>query len=419
MPNLPILIEETVHASACSRLWLHLSESIMFGVRNFVAFSFVALMATSCFGWQSGSRGGGGSSGGGGGGQSFSAPAQNFSAPAQNFSAPNQNFSGQSFGSFNGQLYGPTSPSFGSPQTGFSGSGSTFNQMPQTQQMPPMQSQMNGSGSGSSSPGIQESSLIDPVFEINDPNSRIVVDHSTWNHFLATYLTTGVRGINRINYRHVSFEDRQRLDCYLRQLQATDVRTLNRSEQLAYWFNLYNAKTVSLVLENYPLRSIRQIKQKFTDFVGPFDDEGAVRVNQVSLSLNDIESGIVRPIFNDPRIHYALNCASYGCPNLSPTAWTSQNIDARLNGAAYDYINSRRAVKRGFLGGTRVSKIYKWYKVDFGDNDAAVLNHMRQFAEGKSANIINRRNRISGYFYDWSLNDARINRRRILESVIR
>ena len=416
----------------------------MFGLRNFVAFLFVALMATSCFGWQSGSRGGGGSSGSSAGGQSFSAPAQNFSAPAQNFSAPaqnfsapaqnfsapSQNFSGQSFGSsnFNGPMIntpqnGPTSNSFGSPQSAFNTNGSTFNQMPQTQQMPQsqtmMQSQMNGSSSGSSSPGIQESSLVDPVFELNDPNSTIVVDHSIWDHFLATYLTADIQGINRINYRHVSFEDKQLLDCYLRQLQATDVRTLNRSEQLAFWFNLYNAKTVSLVLENYPLRSIRQIKQKFTDFVGPFDDEGAVRVNQVSLSLNDIESGIVRPVFNDPRIHYALNCASFGCPNLSPTAWTSQNIDARLNGAAYDYINSRRAVKRGLLGGTRVAKIYKWYKADFGDNDEAVLNHMRQFAEGKSANIMNQGNKISGYFYDWSLNDARITRRRILESVIR
>ena len=180
---------------------------------------------------------------------------------------------------------------------------------------------------------------------------------------------------------------------------------------------MYNARTVEIVLENYPIRSIRQVKQKLTDFVGPFDDPGAVTVLGKSLSLNDIESGIVRPVWQDPRIHYGLNCASYGCPNLAPRAWTAVNLDAQLNRAASDYINSNRAVRRGLLG-VRVSKIFKWYKDDFGGSDETLLNHLRQYANPTTLQKLQGQ-RILGYFYDWSLNDGRITRQRLLEPLIR
>jgi len=274
-----------------------------------------------------------------------------------------------------------------------------------------------GQTAGSSSFGIPESSVVDPIFEINDPNSTIRVDHSIWDGFLGKYVSPDFQGLNRVYYGNVSYEDFESLRYYLQQLQSIDLRTLNRNEQLAYWFNLYNARTLAIVLENYPIRSIRQIKQKLTDFVGPFDDEGAVNVLGKSLSLNDIESGIIRPIYNDPRIHYALNCASYGCPNLSSRAWHSHDLDARLNAAASDFINSGRGVKSSICG-TKVSKIYKWYAGDFGGEEG-VLKHMRQYANHETLRTLNRSNNIGGYFYDWSLNDAKIQRRRIFEQFIR
>lgn len=273
-------------------------------------------------------------------------------------------------------------------------------------------------GGRSGAAGIPDSSLVDPVFQINNPGSMQTVDHSSWDYFLSRYLTSDPEGVARVCYGSVSCEDRQVLQGYLQKLQSIDVRALNQSEQLAYWFNLYNAKTVSLVLDNYPIRSVRRIKQKFTDFVGPFDDEGAVTVLGKPLSLNDIESGIIRPVFNDPRIHYALNCASYGCPNLSPTAWSSSNLNAQLDSAAYQYINSDRAVKRGLLG-VRVSKIYKWYESDFGGEQQGVLNHIRLYADANTLEKINCQQSIRGYFYDWSLNDARVRGPRILESLRR
>ena len=344
----------------------------------------------------------------------FSAP-QNF-APAPNASAlPSSSF----FQSPSYQLGQPVvegmfegQNQFGTPSVTNNGiSNSTASTLQTTQ--PPA-----ASSSGSSSIGIPASSLVDPIFEISDPNSPYAVDHSTWDCLLARYMVTDAVGINRLRYRDVTAQDRSSLKGYLRNLQAVDTRTLNRNEQLAFWFNLYNARTADIVLDNYPIRSIRQVKMKFTDFVGPFDDPGAVTVLGKSLSLNDIESGIVRPVWKDPRIHYALNCASYGCPNLAAQAWTAVNLDARLNGAAYEYINSDRAIRSGVFG-VKVSKIFKWYKDDFGGSDQAVLNHLRQYANPSTQQKLQGRQSIRGHFYDWSLNDGKITRRRLLERVIR
>ena len=389
-------------------------------MRLLIATVTLLFIPASCFAWQSGSSGS----------TAPSAPSSGFgSAPSQSFSTPFsqptfnqpstvQPFNQPSFQSFPNQSF-PNQPgaiNFDQPSVIQSqgqfqnGSGTVNGSMPSTQQP---------SSSGSSgSLGIPSSSLVDPIFQINNPGSPIVVNHSTWDWFLSRYLVTDRQGLNRIRYGNVSCQDRNVLQGYLNQLQSTDIRALNRNEQLAYWFNLYNARTVALVVDNYPLRSVRQIKQKFTDFVGPFDDEGAVNVLGKSLSLNDIESGIVRPVWNDPRIHYALNCASYGCPNLAPTAWRGHDVDARLNGAAYEYINSGRAVKSG-LRGPRLSKIYKWYKADFGDNDQAVLNHVRQYANQNTCRTLGNQQSIAGYHYDWSLNDGRKLRPRILEALRR
>ncbi len=323
------------------------------------------------------------------------APVQNF-APVENFT-PVQNFA--------------PAESFSTPQA----FGTAQPAMPtQSFMSQPTGTDANVTGA-SSSLGIPQSSLVDPVFETHDPYSQFSVDHSPWDAFLQRYLVTGPRGVNRIKYGQVTACDRHRLNSYLQQLQCTDVRALNRDEQLAFWFNLYNAKTTSIVLQHYPIRSIRQIKQKFTDFVGPFDDPGVVNVLGKPLSLNDIESGIIRPIWKDPRIHYAVNCASFGCPNLPSNAWTASNIDARLNSAAYNFVNSGRAVKSG-CNGIRLSKIYKWYKDDFGGDEQSVLAHIRQYANGPTSNLMCNCTSISGYFYDWSLNDGKVTRRRLLES---
>jgi len=125
-----------------------------------------------------------------------------------------------------------------------------------------------------------------------------------------------------------------------------------------------------------------------------------------SLSLNDIEHRILRPIWQDPRIHYAVNCASFSCPNLRGTAFTAGNLEAILDQAARSYVNSRRGVA---LAGGRLtlSSIYDWYASDFGRNEAEILAHLRQYAKPELASQLAAFKGRINYAYDWSLNEPR------------
>ena len=368
-------------------------------------FCFCLTAATPCFALQSGSR----SAAARVGGSATRSVSPVFTEPSisgQRFTPPSESFSTLQ----NPQTFADPYNASGVSAEPFDFSGNGQVAMPQQSGQP------SGSG-GASSPGIPASALNDPIFAIHDPTSFYTVDHSAWDFFLSRYVTTDSFGVSRVAYGHVSAQDLHALQCYLQHLQSIDTRTLNRDEQLAFWFNLYNARTILFVLENYPIRSVRQIKQKLTDFVGPFDDPGVVTVLGKPLSLNDIESGIIRPVWQDPRIHYALNCASYGCPNLAASAWTGRDIDARLNSAAYQYINSDRAFKVGLFG-LRASKIYKWYGDDFGGGEEGVLNHARQFANQQTLEKLDGCQSIRGYFYGWSLNDS-AQGFRLLESIRR
>ena len=279
-------------------------------------------------------------------------------------------------------------------------------------------SSTTSSSTGSSSLGIPAAEVNDSIWEINDPASNYFVDHSFLDCFLARYVITDSRGLNRVHYRRVSQTDKCELKRYLKYLQSIDVRTLNRDTQLVYWINLYNARVVSLILDHYRIQSVRQIKTNLLDLVGPFDDELLVVLGK-PLTLNDVESGIIRPIWNDPRAHYALNCASYGCPNLRRQAWHVGNLEADLNSAAYRFLNSDRALRVGLFGRVKVTKIFKWYADDFGGSDQAILQHIRRYASPATCRKLKNVDSISGYFYDWSLNDASKVRGPLLERLIR
>ncbi|MDY0042938.1 MAG: DUF547 domain-containing protein, partial [Desulforhabdus sp.] len=147
-----------------------------------------------------------------------------------------------------------------------------------------------------------------------DASSTTRVDHSPWGRFLQDYLVTDdPSGVNLVHYSRVTASDRKELDAYLDRLQQVKVTGLNRAEQKAYWINLYNALTMKVVLDHYPVKSIRDINLSsgllglFTG--GPWKAKLA-RVEGEELSLDDIEHRILRPIWRDKRIHYAVNCAS-------------------------------------------------------------------------------------------------------------
>lgn len=175
---------------------------------------------------------------------------------------------------------------------------------------------------------------------------------------------------------------------------------------MAYWINLYNALTMQVVLEHYPVDSIRDIDISpgwFSD--GPWGAK-LVGVEGEQLTLDDIEHRILRPIWQDPRIHYTVNCASVGCPNLALEAYTTANYNELAEAGVRAYINSPRGavVDKGRL---KVSSIYAWFKTDFGGTDASVIQHLRQYAEPELAAELDGVKKISDDFYDWSLNETR------------
>lgn len=244
-----------------------------------------------------------------------------------------------------------------------------------------------------------------PRWQAHDRASTQHPDHTPWDRWLAQHVAADAQGLNRIDYGQVTPQHREALQRYLADLAAVPVSSLNRDSQRAYWINLYNATTVELVLAHYPVSSIRDIKISPGLFAfGPWDKK-LLTVESQALSLNDIEHRILRPIWVDPRIHYALNCASVGCPNLQTAAFTADNTQALLDTAARTYINSRRGVEL-IDGKLMLSSVYNWFSEDFGGTLAAVTSHLATYAEPSLAARLAANPRLAGYRYDWDLNDA-------------
>lgn len=242
--------------------------------------------------------------------------------------------------------------------------------------------------------------LIDPKFKTASKSQSSTLDHAIWDAFLTTYVAQSADGIHRVRYGAVTPESRQRLEEYISGLEAVDTAQLTRDQQLAYWINLYNAATVRMILEQYPISSIRKVK---VSGKGPWD-HAVVTVQQLALSLGDIEHHIVRALFPDPRIHYALNCASIGCPNLAVRAYTAETLEQMLEEAAKAYVNHPRGVSLR-KNKADISKIYGWYREDFGDGEADVVAHIKRYAEGDLSESLKAVKKVGRYDYDWALND--------------
>ena len=236
------------------------------------------------------------------------------------------------------------------------------------------------------------------AYNQNDSRS---IDHTSWSRFLKKHVQSHSSGVNRIAYGQVSDSSRASLQAYINGLAQTPISQFNRQEQLAYWINLYNALTVKVVLDHYPVKSIRDIKSGLFSS-GPWGKK-LVTVEGEQLTLDDIEHRILRPIWKDPRIHYAVNCAAIGCPNLQQAGFTAPTADRLLDQAAREFVNHPRAAK---VDGGRlvVSSIYVWFQEDFGDSDKGVIEHLRQYANPRLAASLSNVMRIAADRYDWSLN---------------
>ncbi len=241
-------------------------------------------------------------------------------------------------------------------------------------------------------------------FTAHNEGSAQALDHGAWDGFLVRYRTVGTDGIARLDYAAVTSEDRAKLAAYIAALEASSVTALARREQLAFWLNLYNAATVALILDHWPVASIRDIDISpgwFSD--GPWG-AALVMVEGIALSLDAIEHKILRPLWQDPRIHYGVTCASLGCPDLAPRAFSADRVEAMLDAAARAFVNHPRGVRVGADGGLAVSSLYDWYAVDFGGSDEAVIAHLRIYAEPALAARLAGAERIADHAYDWAIN---------------
>ncbi len=228
----------------------------------------------------------------------------------------------------------------------------------------------------------------------------------TWPTLMTDYLSDVEEdGLVRFDYARLSetIEDEVVLNDYIDGFKSVDPDGLSDAEATAYWANLYNALTVKVVVDHYPVESIKEIKSGMFS-MGPWK-KNLIRINSERLSLDDIEHDILRKKFPSPLIHYMVNCASIGCPNLKAGEWKAATLEADRDAAARAFINSTRGVKvtnKGLV----VSSIYNWFDKDFGGSKSAVLEHIREYADEDLAAIIDDGGRIKGYDYNWSLNGA-------------
>ncbi len=195
-------------------------------------------------------------------------------------------------------------------------------------------------------------------------------------------------------------EDVIALRGYVTKLTALDPETMTSDEQLAYWLNLYNAVTVRLILDNYPLESIKDLGGFMKK--SPWKRE-LVSVAGRDLSLNDIENEIIRPTFQDPRIHFALNCASVGCPPLNAGAYSPATLSEQLDAACRRALNEEQWVR---VEDNRVylTKIFDWYADDFKQDGGTVLGFISEY---RDTDLVDGEMDVKFMDYDWSLNETK------------
>ncbi len=223
----------------------------------------------------------------------------------------------------------------------------------------------------------------------NQKPSGRVAQSRPMHKFFDYILRNSVSPSGVVDYKAIQ-ADEERLDNYLGELQRFPPKAdWTKAEKLAYWINAYNAYTIKLIVDNYPLKSI-------TDLEGgkPWDKKW-IELDGKSLSLNDIENGIIRPTFKEPRIHFAVNCAAKSCPPLANAAYTKDNLETLLQKNTVAFINNPQY---NDLSGkaAKVSKIFEWYAEDFGDVAAYINRYMQMKRQPFK--------QVEFLEYDWSLN---------------
>lgn len=217
--------------------------------------------------------------------------------------------------------------------------------------------------------------------------------HTTWTELLKKY----VFATGKVNYQGF-IQDKILFQTYLDDLTAHPPgKNWTEQQQLAYWINAYNAFTVKLIIDHYPLKSIKNISDGLPMVNSPWDIK-FFKIGEVDFDLNTIEHEILRKQFNEPRIHFAINCASFSCPKLRNEAFTAAKLEAQLEEQAIDFINNPDKNKIN-KNETKLSKIFDWFKSDF-----IKKTDLPTFIK-KYNPTLNPANEIAFIPYSWTLNE--------------
>ena len=242
------------------------------------------------------------------------------------------------------------------------------------------------SSAGFNSKGLPTPAANDDV-SVN-MESAVKLDHSAWNSLLQKYVTEA----GMVDYQGFK-KDREKLDEYLKMLsdqQPDD--SWSKAELLAYYINLYNAYTVDLILRNYPVKSIKDIDAPWTKEI--------VKVGNTRISLGGLENSVLRKM-DEPRIHFAINCASVSCPKLMNEAFTADKIEKQLEKATREFINSDK--NEIFQKSAKLSSIFDWYKGDFTENGETLITYINKYSNTR----MDPGAKISYKDYDWNLNELK------------
>ncbi|MEQ9402091.1 MAG: DUF547 domain-containing protein [Cyclobacteriaceae bacterium] len=237
------------------------------------------------------------------------------------------------------------------------------------------------------------------LFLLTDLSAQSGVSHQSLNELLQKY----VDNEGMVNYKGLATE-RSKLKSYLKTLESNEPKdSWTENEKLAYWINAYNAYTLELILEHYPVKSIKDIGAAIKiPFVNTPWDVKFINIGDEPKDLNNIEHGIIRKEFEEPRIHFALVCAAVSCPKLQNTAYLPEKLDAQLTKAAKDFLNtpSKNEVKSSSKAS--LSKLFSWYRGDF-TKKTSLEEYINQYSEVK----LEGRAKFEFKDYDWALNEQK------------
>jgi len=222
------------------------------------------------------------------------------------------------------------------------------------------------------------------------------VQHGEWDVLVKKHVSKN----GMVDYQGF-LKDKKQLQVYLDKLSANrPTSKWSKNEKMAFWINAYNAFTVKLILDNYPIKSIKDIKRGIP-FVNSVWDIAFIPMGKEKIDLNYIEHTILRKEFKDPRIHAAINCASFSCPLLRNEAYYASRLDEQLNDAMRRFVNDsqRNQLDKSNI---KISKIFSWFAGDFKLNGSSVVDYLNKYAKKR----VQPNAKIDFLEYQWELNDV-------------